>query len=250
MFTNVLEDETTKLLNNEIMKLKSGFAFNKFVNDRVNSSQVVLNNVLGLNTGSYKNVKTYQEEDGSIVTQEIATVPFVYIQAKTILRPDNTKICINYYPNNEEIPSKIVEYSAQSTVTKTTFFEPTGNPKTQEKIIRYPDGTCVKELVEFKHNRKTRKTQNLQNITTKIESLINNKLIYELNCDDNGALKKESYYHSFTQEPILSKEIVYHSNIAYTEKEYSYTGELLSVVTKSLSKQSPQRLKTFKQNIA
>ena len=250
MFTNIIEDDTSVYLNKEIMRLKSNFAFNKFVNDRVSSAQVVLNNVLGEKTGSYKNLKTYEEDDGTIVTQEIATVPFVYIQAKTILRPDNTKIYINYYPNNEEIPSKIVEYSAQSMVTKTTLFEPNGNPKTQEKIIRYPDGTCVKELVEFKHSRKTRKTQNIQNITTKIESFINDKLIYELTCDNDGTLKKEAYFYSFAQEPILSKEIVYHSNIAYTEKEYSYTGELLSVVTKTFSKQSPQRLKTFKQNIA
>lgn len=252
MFTNIIENETTNKLNNEIKKLKNNFAFNKFINERANSSQKTFNNLFGQTTpsNSYKNIQTFKDEDGSIVTQEIATVPFVYIQAKTILRPDGTKIYINYFPNNEEQPSKIVEYSAQSMVTKTTTFESNGNAKTEERIIKYPDGTSVKELTEFKHQRKTRKTQNSENITIKIESFINNKLIYELNCDKEGTLKKESYFYSFSQRPILSKEITYHSNIAYTEKEYSYTGELTSVMTKSFGNKYPQILKRVNQNIA
>lgn len=229
---------TDVLLSKEIAKYKNAVAFQRFLqhqseNNKQNFEKIIENNQYELKE-SQSCLQTKEEDDGSIVSREYATVPFHFMQSETITRKDGTKIHTIFYPSSEEIPAKRIVYSAESMVTKTTLFDTKGNIKSEQRIIKFPDGSGSEEKIDTVYGRKTKKQFNKNNIATIVESYVNDKLVFKLECDDDGNIKKESNYQNIKGIPVLSKEVIHHTNIGYTIKEYTSTGELYSSSTKCI----------------
>lgn len=241
MLTKSVDTITDILLSKEIAKYRNAMAFNRFVkeqseNAKQNFQKIIDDKQIIKHREIDSNLETIQEVDGTIITKEYALVPFKFVQAETISKPDGTKIHTIFYPSNEQIPAKRISYSPQSMVTKTTHFDQKGNIKSELRVIKNEDGSGIEEKIELNHQRKTKKFINKNNIATIVESYVDNKIVFRLETDDQGNTKKEQTYSSFANEPILIKETLYHSDIGYTVKEYKTTGELYSCYTKSLKK--------------
>ena len=241
MLTKSVDTITDILLSKEIAKYRNTVAFNRFVqeqsqNAKQNFEKIINNNHIIRFREPNSNIETIQETDGTIITNEYALVPFVFIQSETVTKPDGTKIYTTFYPSNEQIPAKRITYSPQSMITKTTHYDNKGNIKAEIRVIKNEDGSGIEEKIEMQNQRKTKRYFNKNNISTRVESYVNDKIVFRLETDENGNTKKEQTYNSFGTEPILIKEVLYHSNICYTVKEYKTTGELYSCSTQSLKK--------------
>lgn len=232
----------TITLNDIVKKERNARAFENFLNTRIDSSphsiqhfENPVNKSASRTTGSLIKLKTVKNADGSITTKELCTIPFIYLQSETVLYPNGTKIITLYYPSSEQIPAKSIEYSHQSTITKTTTYDTKGHIKTIERVVNNTDGSGFEEKIEFKHNRKTKRKFNKYKITTEVESYVKDKLVFTLECDKYGNLLKERTFYSYSQEPILQKEVTYYEQY-YTIKEYDPLGEFSFTKTVITSK--------------
>lgn len=145
--------------------------------------------------------------------------------------PDGTKKVTTFYPNGEKVPAKCIEYSAQSTISKITTFDKSGNIKTMERVVKNPDGSGIEEKIDYKYSRKVVKHFNSRNIARVIYSYVKEKLAFKLECDDMGNVQKEYVYNAFAPNELLQKEILYNENGSYTTKEYNTNGAIYSIYT-------------------
>lgn len=245
MLTKNVNTITDVLLSKEIAKYKNAVAFQRFLqnqseNSKQNFEKIIENNEYSSNINE-PILKTELEDDDSIVSREYATVPFYHMQSETITQKDGTRIHTIFYPSCEEIPAKRVVYSPESMVTKTTLFDTSGNIKSEHRIIKFPDGSGSEEKIDTTYGRKTKKIFNKNNIATKVESYVNGKLAFSLECDEHGNIKRECNYQNIKGDSILSKEIIHHQDICYTVKEYTATGALYSSYTKSTKNEKNTR---------
>ena len=248
--TKPLED-AVQILNDLISKQRNAIAFDKFIESRIETNKQILHSSTDDNSSFlYKsinkqtNLQTVINDDNSITTQELSTVPFVYLQSETIVYPDGTKVFTNFYPSAEKIPSKRVEYSGKSNVTKTTNYDTKGKVKSVVRVVKNSDGSGYEEKYNHKFRRNTRTKFNKNKIATETVSYVNNKLVFKLECDENGTLLKETTYYSYTNNPVKQREIIYYDT-AYTIKEYDLSGELCGVTTKFLQKEKNKVFKIF-----
>lgn len=229
-----------EILNKLTQERRNKKAFVDFVNNRINNSKYIFQQVVGDSpvsraVKSEPNLVTYTDKiDDSIVTQEYCNIPFRFVQTETVSKKDGRKIVTTYFPTEGKKPAKVVETSAGGLIVKTTNYNIKGEIKNEEKVVKLQDGSGFNEAFDAKNNRRTVKSFNRYNITTSVKSYVNDKLVFELQCETNGDLKKETSYYQDSNLYGLQKEIVYHKNHAYTEKEYSVRGALCSVVTKKL----------------
>lgn len=228
------------ILNNLVQKRRNKKAFVDFVNNRINNSKYIFQNVvegtsISRSNTSQPNIVTYTDKmEDSIVTEEYCNIPFRFVQTETRLRKDGRKIVTTFFPSVGKKPAKIVESSLSGLIVKTVNYNNTGKIKNEEKIVKLKDGSGFKETIEPKYNRKTVENFNKYNVTTAIKSYVGDKLVFVLECDINGNLKKEISYYNDSKDYMLQKEITYHDSTTYTEKEYSRTGSLCSLMTKKI----------------
>lgn len=228
------------ILNRLVQKRRNKKAFVDFVNNRINNSKHIFQNVvegtpISRSIDTQPNIVTFTDKmDDSIVTQEYCVIPFRFVQTETKLGKDGRKTVTTFFPSKESRPAKIVESSAHGLIVKTVNYNINGEIKNEEKVVKLKDGSGFKETTEPKHNRKTVKNFNKYNVTTGIKSYVGDKLVFVLECDINGNLKKELSYYNDSKEYMLQKEVIYHNSTTYTEKEYSRTGTLCSLVTKKI----------------
>ena len=224
-----------EILNRIVQKQRNKKIFVDFVDNRINNSQHIYQHVVGNTlvsnaTSSEPKEVTYTDKmDESIVTQEYCSVPFRFVQTETRLRKDGRKVITTFFPTRGSVPAKIVEISASGLITKTTNYKLSGEIKNIEKIVKNPNGSGFKEEIEPKYNRRTVRTFNKYNIATSVKSYVNDKLAFQLDCYNNGDLKKETSYYQDSKLHCLQKEVLYHENKEYTEMEYSINGQLCSV---------------------
>ena len=234
--------EESEKLSQELLKIRNNSAFNKFINNKIDYSKHVIQPLTeDINLASVKNVhdklqaehsdlKTCKEES-VIRTEEICNIPFPFVQTETLLYPDGTKIVTTFYPSAEKIPAKRVEYSAKTTITKTTTYDRNGNEKTLDRNFINVDGMYIEEYVDFKFSRKTIKRFNKNKIATSVESYVKDNLAFALEHDELGNIKRELTYYAFMPNRVLQKEIVYDEKGSYTQKEYNTLGVLTGVKT-------------------
>lgn len=224
-----------EILNRIVQKRRNKKAFVDFVNNRINNSRHVFQQVVGDtfvsdSISSEPKMVTYTDKmDDTIVTEEYCSVPFRFVQTETRLRKDGRKMITTFFPTRGSNPAKVVEISASGLIVKTTNYKLSGEIKNIEKVVKNQDGSGFKEEIEPKHNRRTVRTFNKYNIATSVKSYVNDKLVFELECDSQGELKKETSYYQDSKLYCLQKEVLYHTNQEYTEMEYSVNGRLCSV---------------------
>lgn len=229
-----------EMLNRLNFKQRNYRAFNEFVNEGISNSKHIFQKVVDENHvlshhDEDSNIVTYTDKmDDSLITQEYATVPFRFLEKETVLKKDGRKTVTTFYATNAKKPAKVVEYSASAMVVKTTKYDINGNVKKEEKVVKSKDGSGFKEEIDTKFHRKTVKKFNKYNIATEISSFVDDCLVFKLECDCYGNLKKESSYYGNFEKSVLRKEIVYHGNSICTEREYFPSGKLCSNVTKVL----------------
>ena len=197
--------EENKILSDEILKIRNNSAFNKFLNNKIDytkqaiqplTDDIPLQSLKVLHEHLCNNnqqIKT-EAENEIIKTEEICNIPFPFVQTETLLYPDGSKVVTTFYPSNDKIPAKKVEYLSQSTITKTTTYDRSGKEKTLERQMLNQDNSSIVELIDFKFNRKTIKRFNAKKIAVLVENYVNDKLTFKLECDDYGNLKKEKLF--------------------------------------------------------
>lgn len=234
--------EENKILSDEILKIRNNSAFQKFINTKIDYSKQVIQpltedialqsvQTVHENLAKQQPVLKTSQEEVAIRTEEICNIPFPFVQTETLLYPDGTKIVTTFYPSNDRIPSKRVEFLAKCNITKTTTFDREGKEKTMERIVINEDNSSYEEYIDFKFSRKTIKRFNNKKITVSIENFVKENLSFRLECDDLGNIKKESTFYTYSKTPILAKEIVYNSDGSYTQKEYNALGNLTGIKT-------------------
>lgn len=239
MHTKNFNNATDLLLSKELQKRQNLIAFNKFVDQQTENVKNNYNTIIGSSSikNAQSNFETRIEEDGTVVTIEYAKIPFVFVQSETIEKPDGSRTHTVYYASQEKLPAKQISFSAQSMITKTTMYDIKGKVKTETKTMTFADNSRVEEKFDAQYNRKTKTFFNKNNISTAVESYVNEQLVFKLECDTNGNLQKEYTFCASKGNSHLSREVTYHKNENYTVKEYTSLGNLYSCKTKLLEKQ-------------